>query len=93
METQFKSKPETVRAFFTNNYATSNSNITIKAFDFINTQPGSYAFSTRWNYTHYSGVSATKSGDTYSVASGNPQGLNDRSRKWKWSNIWYNLLW
>ena len=29
METQFKSKPETVRAFFTNNYATSNSNITI----------------------------------------------------------------
>ena len=38
------------------------------------------------------GVSATKSGDTYSVASGNPKGFNDRSRKWKWSNIWYNLL-
>ena len=46
METQFKSKPETVRAFFTNNYATSNSNITITAFDFKNTKPGSYAFAT-----------------------------------------------
>ena len=75
METQFKSKPETVRAFFTNNYATSNSNITIKAFDFVNTQPGSYAFSTDGSTHTIGGVSATKSGDTYSVASGNPKGL------------------
>ena len=75
METQFKSKPETVRAFFTNNYATSNSNITIKAFDFINTKPGSYAFSTDGTTHTIGGISATKSGDTYSVASGDPQGL------------------
>ena len=75
LETQFKSKPETVRAFFTNNYATSNSNITIKAFDFVNTQPGSYAFSTDGSTHTIGGVSATKSGDTYSVASGNPRGL------------------
>ena len=75
METQFKSKPETVRAFFTNNYATSNSNITIKAFDFINTKPGSYAFSTDGTTHTIGGISATKSGDTYSVASGNPKGL------------------
>ena len=75
LETQFKSKPETVRAFFTNNYATSNSNITIKAFDFVNTQPGSYAFSTDGTTHTIGGVSATKSGDTYSVASGNPKGL------------------
>ena len=75
LETQFKSKPETVRAFFTNNYATSNSNITIKAFDFVNTQPGSYAFSTDGSTHTIGGVSATKSGDTYSVASGNPKGL------------------
>ena len=75
LETQFKSKPETVRAFFTNNYATSNSNITIKAFDFVNTQPGSYAFSTDGSTHTIGGVSATKSGDTYSVTSGNPKGL------------------
>ncbi len=75
LETQFKSKPETVRAFFTNNYATSNSNITIKAFDFVNTKPGSYAFSTNGTTHTIGGVSATKSGDTYSVASGNPKGL------------------
>jgi len=76
METQFKSKPETVRAFFTNNYATSNSNITISAFDFTNTKPGTYAFATDGSSTHtIGGVSATKSGDTYSVTSGDPQGL------------------
>ena len=76
METQFKSKPETVRAFFTNNYATSNSNITIAAFDFKNTKPGTYAFATDGSSTHtIGGVSATKSGDNYSVTSGDPQGL------------------
>ncbi len=76
METQFKSKPETVRAFFTNNYATSNSNITIAAFDFTNTKPGTYAFATDGSSSHtIGGVSATKSGDNYSVTSGDPQGL------------------
>ena len=76
LETQFKAKPETVRAFFTNNYATSNSNITIKAFDFVNTKPGSYAFTTDGSTHSIGGISATKSGDVYSVASGNPQGLS-----------------
>ena len=76
LESQFKAKPETVRAFFTNNYATSNSNITIKAFDFVNTKPGSYAFTTDGSTHSIGGVSATKSGDIYSVASGNPQGLS-----------------
>ena len=76
LESQFKAKPETVRAFFTNNYATSNSNITIKAFDFVNTQPGTYAFATNGSTHTIGGVSATKSGDTYSVSSGNPKGLS-----------------
>jgi len=76
LETQFKAKPETVRAFFTNNYATSNSNITIKSFDFVNTKPGSYAFATNGSTHTIGGISATKSGDIYSVASGNPQGLS-----------------
>ena len=76
LESQFNAKPETVRAFFTNNYATSNSNITIKAFDFVNTQPGTYAFATNGSTHTIGGVSATKSGDTYSVSSGNPKGLS-----------------
>ena len=75
LESQFKSKPESVRAFFSNNYATSNSNITIKAFDFVNTKPGSYAFATDGTTHTIGGVSATKSGDVYSVASGDPTGL------------------
>jgi len=76
LESQFKAKPETVRAFFSNNYSTSNSNITISQFDFVNTKPGSYAFATDGSSTHtIGGVSATKSGDNYSVASGDPQGL------------------
>ena len=75
METQFKSKPETVRAFFTNNYSTSNSNIDITAFDFKETKPGSYAFSTDGSTHTIGGVSATKNGDVYSVASGDPKGL------------------
>ena len=76
LEKQFDVKPETVRAFFTNNYSTSNSNISIKAFDFVNTQPGTYAFATNGSTHTIGGVSATKSGDVYSVTSGNPQGLS-----------------
>ena len=75
MESQFKAKPETVRAFFANNYATSNSNISISTFDFVNTKPGTYAFSTDGSTHTIGGVSATKSGDNYSVTSGDPQGL------------------
>ena len=75
LESQFKSRPETVRAFFTNNYATSNSNITITEFSFLNTKPGSYAFSTDGSTHTIGGVSATKNGDVYSVASGDPTGL------------------
>ena len=50
--------------------------LTIKAFDFVNTKPGSYAFTTDGSTHSIGGVSATKSGDVYSVASGNPQGLS-----------------
>ena len=75
LETMFKAKPDSVRAFFTNNYSTSNTNITITAFDFVNTQPGTYAFSTDGSTHTIGGVSATKSGDIYSVSSGNPSGL------------------
>tara|TARA_B100000886_G_C20419660_1_gene490923 strand:+ start:223 stop:1890 length:1668 start_codon:yes stop_codon:yes gene_type:complete len=75
LETQFTYNSEAVRAFFTNNYDTSNTNIAISSFDFVNTQPGNYAFSTDGSNHTIGGVSATKSGDNYSVSSGDPQGL------------------
>ena len=75
LEKMFKAKPDSVRAFFSNNLSTSNTNITISAFDFRNTQPGTYAFSTNGSTHTIGGVSATKSGDIYSVSSGDPQGL------------------
>ncbi len=75
LEKMFKAKPDSVRAFFSNNLSTSNTNITISAFDFRLTQPGTYAFSTNGSTHTIGGVSATKSGDIYSVSSGDPQGL------------------
>jgi len=76
LEKQFKYDAEAVRAFFTNNYATSNTNLSIAAFNWENTQPGNYAFATDGSSTHtIGGVSASKSGNNYSVASGDPNGL------------------
>ncbi len=75
LEKMFKAKPDSVRAFFSNNFSTSNTNISISAFDFRLTQPGTYAFSTDGSTHTIGGVSATKSGDIYSVSSGDPQGL------------------
>ena len=70
-----KPDPKQLELFFSNNYSTSNSNIDIVAFDFANTKPGSYAFATNGSSHTIGGVSATKSGDNYSVTSGDPQGL------------------
>ena len=75
MEKQFKADPESVRAFFSDNISTNNVNITLTKFDFVNTQPGSYAFATNGSTHTIGGVSATKSGDVYSVSSGAPQGI------------------
>ena len=75
MEKQFKADPESVRAFFSDNISTNNINITLTKFDFVNTKPGSYAFATNGSTHTIGGVSATKSGDVYSVTSGDPQGI------------------
>ena len=77
MEEQFKYKPEAIRAFFTNNMSTSNTNITWNALSWTDTEPGSYAFATDGSSTHtIGGVSATKSSSTYTVASGDPKGIS-----------------
>ena len=73
----FNFNPESVKAFFRNELRTDNSDISISGFDFVNTVPGTYAFATDNSSTHsIGGISATKSGTTFSVASGDPTGIN-----------------
>ena len=72
----FNFNPESVKAFFRNELRTDNSDISITAYDFVNTVPGTYAFATDNSSTHsIGGVSATKDGTTFSVASGDPTGI------------------
>jgi len=76
LEKQFKYDAEAVRAFFTDNYATSNTSLTISSFDWEDTKPGNFAFATDGSSTHtIGGVSASKSGNNYTVSSGDPKGL------------------
>ena len=75
LKEQFTYDADAVRAFFSNNLATNNSDVAISAFSMANTQPGTYAFSSDGSTHTIGGVSATKSGTNYTVSSGNPNGL------------------
>ena len=76
LEKQFNFDSEGVRAFFTNNLSTDDTNIQITSYDFNDTVPGTYAFATDGSTHTIGGVSATKSGLNYTVSSGNPTGFN-----------------
>ena len=76
LKEQFTYDADAVRAFFSNNLGTNNSDISIAAFSLSTTKPGTYSFSTDGSTHTIGGVSATKSGSTYSVSSGNPNGLS-----------------
>ena len=75
LKEQFTYDADAVRAFFSNNLASNNSDVAISAFSMANTQPGTYAFSSDGSTHTIGGVSATKSGTNYTVSSGNPNGL------------------
>ena len=75
LKEQFTYDADAVRAFFSNNLATNNSDVAISAFSMANTQPGTYAFSSDGSTHTIGGASATKSGTNYTVSSGNPNGL------------------
>ena len=75
LKEQFTYDADAVRAFFSNNLATNNSDVAISAFSMANTQPGTYVFSSDGSTHTIGGVSATKSGTNYTVSSGNPNGL------------------
>lgn len=76
LKTQFEYNAETVRAFFSDQLSTSDSNITVNTYDFNNTKPGSYAFATDGSTHTIGGVSASKDGTTYTVSSGDPTGIS-----------------
>ena len=75
LKKQFSFDPDSIHAFFRNQLKTDNSNISVTNYSFLNTQPGSYAFSTDGSTHTIGGVSATKNGTQYSVSSGDPNGL------------------
>ena len=75
LKEQFTYDADAVRAFFSNNLGTNNSDVSISAFSLTNTKPGTYAFSSDGSTHSIGGVSATKNGSAYSVSSGNPNGL------------------
>ena len=75
LENQFNFDSGAVRAFFTNNLSTDDTNIQVTAYDFNSTKPGSYAFATDGSTHTIGGVSATKNGLNYSVTSGDPIGI------------------
>ncbi len=76
LEEQFNYNSEIVRAFFSNNLTTNNTNLAVTAYSWTETQPGSYAFVTNGSNSHtIGGVAASKSGSTFTVASGDPKGI------------------
>ena len=75
LKKQFSFDPDSIHAFFRNQLKTDNSNISVTNYSFLNTKPGSYAFSTDGSTHTIGGVSATKNGTQYSVSSGDPNGL------------------
>lgn len=76
LKKQFLYDPGAVKAFFSNQLKTDDSNISVTSYDFVNTLPGTYAFATDGSNTHsIGGVSATKDGTTYAVSTGSPKGI------------------
>lgn len=75
LKKQFSFDPDSIHAFFRNQLKTDNSNISVTNYNFLNTKPGSYAFSTDGSTHTIGGESATKNGTQYSVSSGDPNGL------------------
>ena len=75
LKEQFTYDADAVRAFFSNNLTTDNSDVSVTAYNFTETVPGTYAFATDGSTHTIGGVSATNSGTNFSVSSGNPSGI------------------
>ena len=75
LERSFKFNSESLRSFFKDQIVSDNPNIKPLRFSVADTKPGSYAVSVSSGNATVGGVAASASGSTYTVSSGDPNGL------------------
>ena len=75
LERTFKSNPNSLLAFFKDQIVSDNADIAPLRYSIADTTPGSYAVAVSSGSATIGGVSASASGTTYSVSSGDPNGL------------------
>ena len=75
LERTFKSNPNSLLAFFKDQIVSDNPDINPLRYSISDTTPGSYAVNVSSGSGTIGGVSASVSGTTYSVSSGDPNGL------------------
>ena len=75
LDRQFKNNAESLRSFFKDQIISDNSDIIPKRYSIADTKPGSYAVSVSSGTATVGGVSTSQSGSTYTVASGDPNGI------------------
>lgn len=75
LDRQFKNNAESLRSFFKDQIISDSTDIIPLRYSIADTKPGSYAVSVSSGTATVGGVSTTASGSTYTVASGDPNGM------------------
>ena len=75
LDRTFKFNSESIRSFFKDQIISDNQNINPLRYSITDTKPGSYAVSVTSGNATVGGVAASSSGSTYTVSSGDPNGL------------------
>ena len=75
LERTFKNNAESLRSFFKDQIVSDNASIVPLRYSIADTTPGSYAVSVSSGSATVGGVSTSASGTTYTVGSGDPNGL------------------
>ncbi|MAI75997.1 MAG: hypothetical protein CBC25_02380 [Pelagibacteraceae bacterium TMED65] len=75
LDRQFKNNAESLRSFFKDQIISDSTDIIPLRYSIADTKPGSYAVSVSSGTATVGGVSTTASGSTYTVASGDPNGI------------------
>ncbi len=75
LDRTFKYNSESIRSFFKDQIISDNPNISPVRYSTKDTTPGSYAVSVTSGDATVGGVAASSSGSTYTVSSGNPNGI------------------
>ncbi len=75
LDRQFKNNAESLRSFFKDQIVSDSTDIVPIRYSIADTKPGSYAVSVSSGTATVGGVSTSASGSTYTVASGDPNGI------------------